>query len=135
MAGCRGCPTGREASRRPTTSARRTSRPSVGARPRGVQLRTRAYENSAGLYTKASGVHTQLHGATHWTKLDRTKMRGASSLELPEHVGDLSDLERAIAASLESYAASAAEANNDDANGDEGGSGAPSVWSIRSASS
>ena len=36
------------------------------------------YENGAGLYFKMDGVREKIHGATRWTKLDGTTMRGRS---------------------------------------------------------
>ena len=59
------------------------------------------YENGAGLYIQPDGVRTKLHGATLWTKLDGTRMRGISVVEQRnESEEEDIQLQQAIAASL-----------------------------------
>jgi|OM-RGC.v1.019940998 hypothetical protein len=63
-----------------------------------------------GLYTILDGVHTKLHGATRWTKLDGTKMRGASTFG-EEAFDEDEAMRMAIAASLQMNNANVEEAN------------------------
>ena len=74
------------------------------------------YRNDAGFFTMIDGACKKLHGATRWTKLDGTRMRGATTYTFQTFAEEIPDedeeLQRAIAASLESVPNTEATADN-----------------------